>query len=96
MKPWNIGVINEELAKAFPEREMLVFRDRRLSWGEVAGRTRRLANVLRGAGLGCRRERTGLEPWQAGQDHLALYLYNGNEYLEGMLGAFKEIGRAHV
>ena len=24
-----------------------------------------------------------------GQDHLALYLYNGHEYLEGMLGAFK-------
>ncbi|MFM7736727.1 MAG: acyl-CoA synthetase [Alphaproteobacteria bacterium] len=89
MKPWNIGTINEELARAFPEREMIVFRDRRLTWGEVASRTRRLANVLRGAGLGCRRDRAGLEPWQSGQDHLALYLYNGNEYLEGMLGAFK-------
>ncbi|MBU6283586.1 AMP-binding protein, partial [bacterium] len=89
MKPWNIGTINEELAAAFPEREMIVFRDRRLTWGEVAGRTRRLANVLHRAGLGCRRERTGLESWQSGQDHLALYLYNGNEYLEGMLGAFK-------
>jgi 3-oxocholest-4-en-26-oate---CoA ligase len=30
-----------------------------------------------------------LEGWQSGQDQLALYLYNGNEYLEGMLGAYK-------
>jgi fatty-acyl-CoA synthase len=30
-----------------------------------------------------------LENWESGQDHVALYLYNGNEYLEGMLGAFK-------
>jgi 3-oxocholest-4-en-26-oate---CoA ligase len=30
-----------------------------------------------------------LQPWESGQDQLALYLYNGNEYLEGMLGAYK-------
>ncbi|MEE8581205.1 MAG: acyl-CoA synthetase, partial [Myxococcota bacterium] len=27
--------------------------------------------------------------WESGQDHVALYMHNGNEYLEGMLGAYK-------
>jgi fatty-acyl-CoA synthase len=72
-----------------PERECLVFRDRRLSWAEVTDRTRRLADVFRRHGLGCRRERRELRNWESGQDHVGLYLYNGNEYLEGMLGAYK-------
>jgi fatty-acyl-CoA synthase len=63
--------------------------ERRLSWAQVADRTRRLAHVLRAAGLGCRRERHGLAGHESGQDHVALYLLNGPEYLEGMLGAFK-------
>ena len=44
---------------------------------------------MRQHGLGCRRERAGLQNWESGQDHVGLYLYNGNEYLEGMLGAYK-------
>ncbi len=45
--------------------------------------------MLREHGLGCRIERSELDDWASGQSHVALYLYNGNEYLEGMLGAFK-------
>ena len=66
-----------------------MFGARRLSWAEVTDRTRRLAAALRGAGLGCHRERADLANHESGQDHVALYLYNGNEYLEGMLGAMK-------
>ena len=33
--------------------------------------------------------RAGLAGHESHQDHLALYLHNGNEYLEAMLGAFK-------
>jgi fatty-acyl-CoA synthase len=66
-----------------------VFRDRRLRWADVTERTRRLADVLRTHGLGCHRERAGLAHHESGQDHVALYLHNGNEYLEGMLGAMK-------
>ena len=72
-----------------PDAECLVARGRRITWRELTDRTRRLASVLRAAGLGCRRERAGLANHESGQDHVALYLYNGNEYLEGMLGAFK-------
>jgi fatty-acyl-CoA synthase len=86
---FNLAQIHEAIAAAIPDRECIVFRDRRLCWSEVADRSRRLANLLAANGLGVRRERSKLEPWQSGQDHLALYLYNGNEYLEGMLGGFK-------
>jgi fatty-acyl-CoA synthase len=85
----NLGVIHEAIAAAVPERECIVFRDRRLTWAEVTDRTRRLADVFRRHGLGCHTERSELRGWESGQDHVGLYLYNGNEYLEGMLGAYK-------
>jgi acyl-CoA synthetase (AMP-forming)/AMP-acid ligase II len=86
---FNLARLHEAIAAVAPDRECLVFRDRRLSWADVTDRTRRLADVLRSAGLGCHRERGALANWESGQDHIALYLHNGNEYLEGMLGAFK-------
>jgi acyl-CoA synthetase (AMP-forming)/AMP-acid ligase II len=86
---FNLAAIHEAIAEVIPERECLVFRDRRFSWALTTDRTRRLAALLRDAGLGCRREREELRNWESGQDHLALYLHNGNEYLEGMLGAYK-------
>ena len=85
----NLAAVHEAISAAIPDRECLVFRDRRFAWREVTDRTRRLASVLRAAGLGCHRERETLANWESGQDHIALYLYNGNEYLEGMLGAMK-------
>ncbi|MEN8162126.1 MAG: AMP-binding protein, partial [Myxococcota bacterium] len=85
----NLAAIHEAIAAELGERECLVFGERRLSWAEVTDRTRRLAAVLADAGLGLRREREGLANHESGQDHVALYLYNGNEYLEGMLGAWK-------
>jgi fatty-acyl-CoA synthase len=66
-----------------------VWRDRRLTYGEVAERSRRLASYLHAQGLGVRTERAGLEGHESGQDHVALALYNGNEYLEGMLGSYR-------
>ncbi len=85
----NIGLVHEAIAGALGDRECLIFRDRRLSWDEVTERTRRLANALHDRGLGCHTERDALAGHESGQDHLALYLHNGNEYLEGMIGAYK-------
>lgn len=85
----NLAVIHEAIAEQIPDRECLIYRDRRLTWSQITDRTRRLAAVLRAHGLGCTRERSALRGWESGQDHVALYLYNGNEYLEGMLGAYK-------
>ena len=86
---FNLAAIHEAIAAVVPDRECLIFRDRRLTWAQFTDRTRRLASVLRDAGLGCSKPRSELRNWESGQSHVALYLYNGNEYLEGMLGAFK-------
>src|SRR4051794_15717319 len=84
-----VAEVHEAIAAARPGDECMVFRDRRLTWAAVTDRTRRLANVLHAHGLGCHHERGELERWESGQDHLAIYLHNGNEYLEAMLAAFK-------
>ena len=86
---FNLATVNEAIADAVPDREAVVFRDRRFTYRELTERTRRFANHLAGEGLGLHTEREALEDWQSGQDHLGIYLYNGNEYLEAMLGAFK-------
>jgi 3-oxocholest-4-en-26-oate---CoA ligase len=86
---FNLSKAFDTLVSALGERECLVWRDRRLTYDQMAERSRRLASYLHGRGLGVRHERSELESWESGQDHLALALYNGNEYLEGMLGAYR-------
>ena len=85
---FNIGAVNEAIAAAFPDKEAIVFRDRRITFGQFSERNRRLANYLVSRGLGARRPRSALKRWESGQDQLALYLFNGNEYLEGMIGGY--------
>src|SRR6056297_3557575 len=85
----SLAEVHEAIGRAHPDAECLVFRDRRLTWADVEDRTRRLANHLIAAGHGCRTERGKLASHEAGQDRLAIYLHNGNEYLEAMLGALK-------
>jgi fatty-acyl-CoA synthase len=86
----NLAAVHEALAAALPDRECIVWRDRRLTWAEVTDRTRRLARVLHDHGLVAPTARLDdLEGWESPHAHVALYLHNGNEYLEGMLGSFK-------
>lgn len=84
---YNYAELFAAIAAEMPERDCIVFRDRRLSYGDVAGRVNRLANLLLSRGITAHRPRAELQPWESGQDHVALYLHNGNEYVEGMLGA---------
>lgn len=85
----SVAELHEAIAAQQPDKECLIFRDRRLTWAQVTDRTRRLANYLIGQNLGCYIEREHLLGHESGQDHLAIYLHNGNEYLETMLGALK-------
>jgi len=85
---FNLGRVVETVAGAIPEREAVVWGDRRLRYGELQDRSRRLASYLHGRGLGARRERDGLAGHESGQDHVGLYLYNGNEFIEGMIGSY--------
>jgi acyl-CoA synthetase (AMP-forming)/AMP-acid ligase II len=86
---FNLALVNEAICETVPDREVLVWRDRRLSYAQLGERSRRLASYLHGRGLGVRQERALLAGHESGQDHVALYMYNGNEYLESMLGCFK-------
>jgi fatty-acyl-CoA synthase len=86
---FSVAEVHEAIAATRPDEVCLAFRDERFTWADVTERTRRLANHLIGAGLGCHIERSELQGSESGQDHLAIYLHNGNEYLESMLGAFK-------
>ncbi len=78
----------DTIAEAVPDNEAIIFRDRRYTFRQFTERSRSLANYLTVRGYGCSRERSELQGHESGQDHVALYLYNGNEYLEGMLGSF--------
>jgi fatty-acyl-CoA synthase len=85
----NAAALHEAIAAAVPERECVVAGPRRYTWADVTDRTRRLAAVLAGAGLGLRRDPAGVAAWESPHDHVALYLHNGPEYLEGLVGAWK-------
>lgn len=80
--------IFDRIAAAQPEHPALVWRDRAWTYAGHQARFRRFARALHRRGYGCRAERSTLAPWESGQDHVALYLHNGNEYVEAMMGAF--------
>ena len=85
----HLGNIQELVAAQVPDREAVVWGDGVLTHAALTARSRRIANALRVLGLGCRTERRDLQPWESGQDHVALYLYNGPEWIEAMYGALK-------
>jgi 3-oxocholest-4-en-26-oate---CoA ligase len=85
---FNVGQVFEAVAAAVPEREAVVWGERRLSYADLRDRSRRLATFLHTRGLGARSGREGLAGHESAQDHVGLYLYNGNEYLEGMIGSY--------
>src|SRR2546423_4121337 len=74
----NLADIFEVVVDAVPDREALVVGNgcRRLTYAELDERANRLAHHLAGAGIGP-------------DDHVAAYLYNGCEFIETMLAAFK-------
>ncbi len=73
---FNLADLFENVADHVPGREAIVYGERRLTFAEVDGRATRLAHHLRAAGV-----KRG--------DHVGLYLYNCNEYIEAALAAFK-------
>jgi acyl-CoA synthetase (AMP-forming)/AMP-acid ligase II len=73
---FNLADLLECVADTVPDHLALVCGERRLTFAQFDERATRLAHALadRGVGPG---------------DHVALYLYNGTEYLEGMIAAAK-------
>ncbi len=85
---FNLAKAFDTLVESLADRDCIVWRDRRMTYRQVQERSRRLASYLHGRGLTVHQERAELRGWESGQDHVALALYNGNEYLEGMLGSY--------
>ncbi|MGX6509687.1 acyl-CoA synthetase [Rhodococcus sp. SJ-2] len=88
-REFTIPELVDAVASSIPDREVVVFGDRRLTQSQLAERSRRLAAYVKSRGLGARIERDQLDGHEVGQDTLGIYAYNGNEYLEAMLGAFR-------
>ncbi len=73
---FNLADLFESFAAAFPDRLALVSGSTRLTYAQLNERGTRLANHWRAHGIGP-------------GDHVGLYLFNGHEYVEAMLAAFK-------
>jgi 3-oxocholest-4-en-26-oate---CoA ligase len=86
---WSLSDTFEVLADAAADRDMLVWKDVRRTYAEVAARARNLAGFFASRGIGARRERSELERWECGQATVALLLYNCPEYIEAMFGCFR-------
>jgi acyl-CoA synthetase (AMP-forming)/AMP-acid ligase II len=73
---YNFADLFESVVDAIPDKVALVCGDRRLTYRELDERSNRLAHHLLDAGIGP-------------GDHIAIHLYNGSEYVEAMIAAFK-------
>jgi acyl-CoA synthetase (AMP-forming)/AMP-acid ligase II len=73
---FNLADLWETVVDTVPDREALVCGPRRLTFLAADERMNRLAHALAARGVGP-------------GDHVALYLYNGTEYLEAMVAAYK-------
>jgi fatty-acyl-CoA synthase len=86
---FDLSSVFSAVAGAVPDQDMLVWRERRLTYGQVDRRIDALAAYLRTTGLGRHTERKHLARHESGQDHLGIYLRNGTEYLEAMIAGYR-------
>src|SRR4051794_37960152 len=76
MTNWNFAEVYEAVAARVPDRPCQIQGDRVVTWREFDRRANALAADLVAAGL-------------SHQSKVAAYLYNGPEYLEAYIAAFK-------
>ena len=75
-KAFNLADMFEMVADKVPSRDALVCGEHRATFADLERRANQLAHFLAERGVG------------AG-DHVGLYMYNCNEYMEGMMACFK-------
>src|SRR3954451_7990658 len=73
---FNLADLVENAVDHVPERRALITKARTLTYADLEARANRLASWLREQGIGP-------------GDHVGCYLYNGTEFVEAMLAAFK-------
>jgi acyl-CoA synthetase (AMP-forming)/AMP-acid ligase II len=73
---FNFADLWEAVVDRVSDREALVFRDRRFTYGQIEARANRLAHYMAAQGVGP-------------GDHVGLYLMNCPEYVDALLAAYK-------
>ena len=86
---FTVPAVAEAVAAAIPDRDLVIRGERRYSYAQLIERSNRLAGYLHSRGLGCHTERSALAGHEVGQDLLGIYAYNGNEFVEALLGTFQ-------
>ncbi|HEY0225770.1 MAG TPA: AMP-binding protein, partial [Mycobacterium sp.] len=86
---FTVPAVAGAVAAAIGDRELLIQGDQRFSYAQLIERSNHLAAYLHSRGLGCHTERADLAGHEVGQDLLGLYAYNGNEFVEALLGSFQ-------
>jgi acyl-CoA synthetase (AMP-forming)/AMP-acid ligase II len=76
MMHFNLADLFENVSDHVPDREALVFGERRLTFAQLDARANQFAHFLQSRGVGP-------------GDHVGIYAYNCNEWVEAALGAFK-------
>src|SRR3982074_2606037 len=86
---FTVPAVADAVAAAIGDRVLITQGDKQYTYAEIVERSTRLAAGLHSRGLGCPTERSSLDGHEVGQDLVGIYAYNGNEYVEPMLGAWR-------
>jgi 3-oxocholest-4-en-26-oate---CoA ligase len=86
---FTVPAVLDAVAAGIGDRVLLTQGDRRHTYADVVERSNRLASYLHSRGLGCHTPRETLAGHEVGQDLLGIYAYNGNEFVEALLGSFR-------
>jgi 3-oxocholest-4-en-26-oate---CoA ligase len=86
---FTVPAVAKAVTAAIPDRDLVIWGDQRYSYARLLERSNRLAAYLHSRGLGCHTERSALAGHEVGQDLLGLYAYNGNQFVEALLGTFQ-------
>ena len=86
---FNLSTVFATVAEAIPDHTVLLWRGRRITYAELNARVDGVSHYLVDSGLGCHVERANLLGHESGQDHLGIYLRNGNQYLESMIASYR-------
>ncbi|KAA0111059.1 acyl-CoA synthetase [Mycolicibacterium sp. P1-5] len=86
---FDLSSVFRTVTETLPDHEALIWRGQRLTYAHLDARIDGVAHYLVTQGLGCHTERDQLASHQSGQDHIGLYLRNGNQYLEAMVAGYR-------
>ncbi len=86
---FDLSTVFRTVAETIPDHKVWIWRDRRLTYAQMDARIDGVAHYLVEQGLGCHTERDQLSGHESGQDHIGLYVRNGNEYFEAMVAGYR-------